>query len=1518
LQNVSIFSVYSVSSVVKILRVRNIFRWETEPGLTAEAFYFVSSVVSRLHVTSSKSCQESIMRSGNSLSPIVRLCLVLAFAWWILPVQPAAAQTDSSRLKLLFLGDNGPHRPADRFGQLQPILERRGIDLTYTDSVDALNAQTLGGYDGLVIYANIRSLSPEQEQALLEYVAGGKGFIPIHSASYCFLNSPKYIALVGGQFQRHGAGVFRTTIAMPDHPIMKGFDGFESWDETYVHHRHNEQDRVVLSYRVDAEGKEPWTWVRTHGQGRVFYTAWGHDQRTWGHPGFHNLIERGIRWAVGGDPGDVPAFVNRPPFEVPQMTPRPAELEPFEYVDANIAFYDPAGGRRGGGTWNKMQLPVPAERSLRHMVVPAGFRVELFAAEPDIGKPICMNWDEQGRLWLCETVDYPNELQPPGQGRDRIRICEDTTGDGRADRFTIFADKLSIPTSLTFSQGGVIVHQAPHTLFLKDTTGDGRADVRRVLFTGWDTSDTHAGPSNLHYGLDNWMWGMVGYAGFNGRVGDERHRFRQGIYRFKPDGSQLEFLRSTNNNTWGLGFSEEGLVFGSTANRNPSIYLPIPNRYYEAVRGWSAAQLGSIADTHLFRAITDRIRQVDHHNGYTAAAGHALYTARAYPQSYWNRAAFVCEPTGHLVGTFVLSSAGSDFQSTNPFNLLASDDEWTAPIMAEVGPDGQVWVIDWYNYIVQHNPTPAGFRTGKGNAYITDLRDKKHGRIYRVVYEGSKAETPVNLKDASPEQLVATLAHDNMFWRKHAQRLLVERGNQDVVPALLELVGDTTVDPIGLNTGAIHALWTLHGLGALDGEKPAATAAAIAALQHPSAGVRRNAVEVLTRQPATVDAILKAGLLEDADAQVRLAALLALSEMRPNAQAATVVVKFLRQPANVQDRWIRDAATSAAAAHDLHFLKAIAESGLPESSRMATLIGIVAEHYARGGPADSVGSLLLALAEAERHIADAVISGFGAGWPQNRPVELTEQQEQAAARLLTTLSPGVQGQLVRLAATWGSQAFEKHAEQITQSLLAAAADETQSDEQRIATARQLIEFRPEDRQAAAKLLEVVSARTSPALGAGVIDALALSRSPETGAAIIERLAGLTPAIRAAALRVLLSRAEWTRDLLKAAEEGQVALSDLSLDQKQALAAHPDATIAARAGELLKRGGGLPNPDRAKVLAELLPLTDRTGDAALGKTVFQKHCAKCHTHRGEGTKVGPDLTGMAVHPKAELLTHIIDPSRSVEGNYRAYTVVTQQGRIFTGMLASETRTSIELFDTEGKRHAILRDDIEELAASNKSIMPEGFEKQMPADELVNLLEFLTERGRYLPLPLAQAATIVSTRGMFHSREAEAERLVFRDWSPKTFEGIPFHLIDPQGDRIPNVILLNGPNGRFAPQMPRSVRVPCNSPARALHLLSGVSGWGHPFGQPGTVSMIVRLHYHDGATEDHPLLNGEHFADYIRRVDVPGSKLAYMLRDQQVRYLAVHPQRAEVIREVEFVKGEDQSAPIVMAVTVEGNQ
>ena len=1426
----------------------------------------------------------------------------------------------ADELQVLFLGDNGPHRPRERFAILEPVMRDRGIQLTYTDRVADLNPEQLAQYDALLLYANIDRIEKAEAKALLDYVAEGGGFVPLHCASFCFRNSEPLVKLIGAQFQRHGWARMRETVASTDHPITKDYGGFESLDETYEHHLHNEKDRTVLSYRVEGDKREPWTWVRKHGDGRVFYTAWGHDHHTWRHPGFHNLVERGIRWAAGKDPADAGAYVSQATFIAPAMTKLPPGPTPFEYVDVGAKIPNYVAGAQWGTQaepLRQMQKPLSPEESMRRIVVPEGFRVELFAAEPELGgKPICMAWDERGRLWVAETLDYPNELQPENRGRDRIRICEDSDGDGRADKFTLFAEGLSIPTSIAFARGGVIVHNGTETLFLKDTDGDDRADERSVLLARWAMGDTHGGPSNMQYGLDNWIWGMQGYNSSRIRIGDETTPFAQGFHRFRPDGSAIEFLRSTNNNTWGLGISEEGIVFGSTANRNPSNYMPIPNRYYERVRGWSPRlTLQMIADTHLFRPITDKVRQVDHHGGYTAGAGHALYTARAYPQQYWNRTAFVCGPTGHLVGIFTLSADGADFHSTNPANLLASDDEWVAPIMAEVGPDGFVWVIDWYNYIVQHNPTPEGFETGRGNAYESDLRDKRHGRIYRIVYDAAEPAPRLDLSQAGPDELVATLANDNLYWRRHAQRLLVERGELDVLPQLLKLVRDEAVDAIGLNVGAIHALWTLHGLGALDGEHPEATAVAVGALRHASAGVRRNAVQVLPHTDESTEAILQVNLLRDSDAQVRLHALLALADMPPSAAAGQAVAKFLVRDENAADRWLVDAATSAGAMHALDFLLAVAASDEP--TRAHRDVGeIVANHFARSDPGESLERVLRALASADARLAGAIVTGLEQGTRREASIAHPDAVRDVVDQLHERFNLTEQIALARLAIRIGIPEMESRLESLCEELFARVENEELEIRERVRAAELIVAAQPEEISVTERLLDSATPQAPPELSAALIRALGESTAPELGAVVVERTSALTPSSREAAIDLLLGRPQLTDDLLDAIDEGAIRASDLSLLQKQRLNDYPSRRLRARARDVLAKVQQSISADREQVLAQFADLANSDGVASRGKAVFTKHCATCHSYQGEGATIGPDLSGMAVHGKDELLRHILDPSRDVEGNYQAYVVMLQEGRVLNGMLAGESATSIELVDAQAKRITILREEIDELARSGASFMPEGFENQLSRSELGDLLEFLTQRTRFVPLDLRRAAT-TSTAASFFRRPPGSpnDTLFFSDWGMKTFAGVPFFPIDPQDGRVENAIVLFGNRGRGPSRVPRSFVLQCGMPASAVHFLSGVSFRGFPATEAGSEAMIVRLHYADGTSEDHPLVNGEHFADLRGDADVSGSQRAFTFGRGQLRYFKIVPARGEAIGSVELIKGEDRTAPIVMAITVE---
>jgi putative membrane-bound dehydrogenase-like protein len=628
------------------------------------------------------------------------------------------------------------------------------------------------------------------------------------------------------------------------------------------------------------QATEPYTWTRTHGKGKVFYTAYGHDERTWNQPGFQELIYKAILWSVNDEA--LAAYHAR-------------NAKPFQYTPADLPNYE----RRPGTQYQ--QLPLSPEESMKHIQVPVDFKLEMFAAEPNVMHPIAISWDEKGRMYVLITQDYPNERKETG-GRDYILICEDTDKDGKADKFTKFADDLSIPTGMVFANGGLIVSQAPHMLFLKDTNGDDVADEKRVLFSGFGTFDTHAGPSNLHYGFDNWIWGAVGYSGFKGVVGKSKDtiQFGQAFFRFKPDGSELEWMTSTNNNTWGFGFNETNDVFGSTANNSHGWYMAIPNRYFSSANNIENGSRST--DTHRdIKPITEKVRQVDAFGGFTAAAGHNFYTARAFPKKYWNNIAFVSEPTGHVLHQNNMVRKGTDFSDKESFNLMAGADEWFSPVFAEVGPDGAVWVADWYSYIIQHNPTPQGGSNGEGNAYETPLRDFTHGRIYRVSYNGAAPYQPIQLESTNVNGLLAALKSDNKFWRTHAQRMLVERGNKDIVPQLKEMVANAQLDEIGINATAIHALWALKGLGALDEQTLEV------ALTHPIPSVRKNAIQVMEHNESGVAAILKLDLLNDKDLLVVMNALLYFSKSPMNAAAEKAFFDRMNKSTEVEDRWMPDA-----------------------------------------------------------------------------------------------------------------------------------------------------------------------------------------------------------------------------------------------------------------------------------------------------------------------------------------------------------------------------------------------------------------------------------------------------------------------------------------------------------------------------------------------------------------------------------------------------------------------------------
>lgn len=736
------------------------------------------------------------------------------------------------------------------------------------------------------------------------------------------------------------------------------------------------------------------------------------------------------------------------------------------------------------------------------------------------------------------------------------------------------------------------------------------------------------------------------------------------------------------------------------------------------------------------------------------------------------------------------------------------------------------------------------------------------------------------LTGAAAADLVAALRDDNMFWRERAQRRFVDRGatrpdgGRDVVPALLDLVGDAGVDAVGLNPGAIHAIWMLRQLGALEGPhaEPLAIARVQSALLHPSAGVRLNAVKALPRDAGTLHKLAGSNLASDPAPLVRLAVLESLGEWPPAPEAGAIVMSMLADPRTLADPVLADAATAAAAVQADHVLPALLSAPSPTDRPPPPAIAIVervSEHVARGADGRAVAAAVVRLPHVPQPVAAAALSGLVRGWPKARPATLGAEAEAALWKLAESLPTELQGQVMTLAGNLGSKADDARIARIVAALTAA--------------------------------LDNASAGRSAA--------------PEAAGVILDTLGSFTPQLRTVAVRTVLAKRDWAALLVERLERKSVPLSDIGIADQARLTEHPDVAVRDRARRVIASGGDLLSVDRQRVIDEILPVVAAGGDATSGKVIFKEQCGKCHVHSGEGGKVGPELTGMAVHPAHELLVHILDPNRSVEGNYRAYTVSTEDGRVVTGLLASESRTAIEIVDAEGKRMAIYRSEIDEFRPSPNSLMPVGFEKQITPRGFADLLTFLTKRGKFRPLELGNVATAVSTKGMFHDAASAVERLVFADWGPKQVQGVPFSLVDPQGQAAPNVVMLHGPLGMFPPKMRKSVTLAVESPVRAVHILGGVAGWGVPASEAGTKSMVVRLVYADGAQEDHVLVNGRHIADYIRRVDVPESAFAFDLDGRQLRYIRVEARRAERVSAIEFVKGDDGTAPIVMAVTVE---
>jgi uncharacterized protein len=568
-----------------------------------------------------------------------------------------------------------------------------------------------------------------------------------------------------------------------------------------------------------------------------------------------------------------------------------------------------------------IQSALTPEQSINCTQVPTGLKLEMWGSENDPGKMISLQsftFDERGRMWAVETFDYPNVIKDPFAGGDRVVILEDTDGDHVIDKHTVFVTGLNIPQGIEIVPQGIVVAMAPHVVLFEDKNGDDKADNVKgtILYTGFNKGDTHGAITSLRYGMDNWLYADIGYNGGNVKG----VAFGAGMVRMRMDGSKFEYVGAiSGGNSASFGMMEDGQIFAASATGGGNTHSQ-----HGVIPGVAATSISAYGNS--FKPITKDLLQGDWAGGFTASTSHEFYTARVLPKEYWNRAAFVSEGTGHLVNVDFLDQLGSTWTAkrvdATP-NIYASSDAWSAPIQVKTGPDGAVWILDWYTYIYLHNGMgPSGPGAGFEDPALPyrSLRDRTRERIYRVVPADGKVDPILDLSKATPIQLLATLGHSNMLWRLLAQKQIIKitktQAELDNMETLLAaaLKKSWSKDEAGIDGYALHVLWTASALGFFTAHPATWDPILKAALLHPSPAVRMNVAKAMPRTAASALAIRDQGTVNATEPHVRLWAMIALSEM-PKTDGIQIFTTF-----HNLDNWSKQA-----------FTKAVAGSGIADA-----------------------------------------------------------------------------------------------------------------------------------------------------------------------------------------------------------------------------------------------------------------------------------------------------------------------------------------------------------------------------------------------------------------------------------------------------------------------------------------------------------------------------------------------------------------------------------------------------------
>jgi putative membrane-bound dehydrogenase-like protein len=942
--------------------------------------------------------------------------------------------------------------------------------------------------------------------------------------------------------------------------------------------------------------------------------------------------------------------------------------------------------------------PLAPADAVAKMTVPEGFQVELVAAEPDIVNPVAMTFDERGRIWITESVEYPRH--DAGPGRDRIKVLEDTDGDGRADRFTIFADGLNIPSGIAVGAGGVWVANAPDILFLQDTDGDGRADRREVVVTGFGRDDTHELPNSLTWGPDGWLYGLNGV--FNRglvRQDDREYRFTAAMFRIHPRTRRFELFAEGTSNPWGIAWDGEGSAFVSAC--------VIDHLWHLVQSGYYHRQAGA------YPPFAWKIESIVQHRHQQAAyCGIHYFDSDAYPEQY-RRKLYMGNIHGNCINCDSLDRDGSTYTGHGEPDFLSANDAWFMPVVQKTGPDGCLYILDWYDRY--HCYQDAG-RDPEGI-------DRAKGRLYRVRYQNTPRASSFDLAKEKDDQLIARLRSPNIYFRDLAQRLLGERADADSRPKLERLV----LDEAAPRVARMHGLWALLGMGDLPSDfHSGLLACSDAGLRAWGVRAAGNATQLSAGLVPQIEA-----LANDSSPDVRLQVAIAATRIQ-GLDAIHVLVRVAAQSSNDRliPRIVWQNLHPLLEAQHASFLTAIEVPELRTSPGVALIVprafdrqldfaardAAPAAHllstYLHERPTDvEVQVARQCLAALTDKIQDGEIAG--------KPLELLRAECQAFMKRV--LDRGVDHPLyldvALVAVSW-------HDPSPLPTVRRALVATDHSDTVRGEAFAALLAAKDHELLTLAEPLLVDRDGTSAELRRRMLALLGRLNDNAVADLALRAYPSLEPELKPQVIVLLAGRPAWGRKLMASIAAEQLPASAVDANQIRRLLATGDESLQAEVTRLWGTVRTERSPDREQTIKRARQLVRATvGDPVAGRVIFQKTCGNCHKIYGEGQTIGPDITVNGRGSYEQLLSNVLDPSLVIGAAYQARTVVTEDGRILTGLLDEDSPERIVLRQQGGKTETIPRAQVAQMETSKLSLMPEDIDKQLKPQELIDLLTFL---------------------------------------------------------------------------------------------------------------------------------------------------------------------------------------------------